>query len=307
MKKFADTFKGDVIKIDGVCYEFAGYEEAPAALDVTGDVDVFSTCEECEQQSSAIDQSSEVQQSSAEVISSEIRQSSAEAVSSEVQQSSAEVISSEIRQSSAIDQQSSAVSSAAGFPPSLVCPDPSEPGTVAGPSVVLSVSGPSGTINWCGKTWNLPGDNNVTKPVCPTSYSRLQSTRYSGSQYYAKHEWQAPSADLWLVMAFRVIDYGYAWYGSAGFNYMRVNPFASTSPLASQRALALWALTVSTPKAAPVGPACCASFTQDYLTGVTPSLGAKPSYYQYIQDWMFGSHTAGGVTYTWARGNGWPS
>jgi len=48
-------------------------------------------------------------------------------------------------------------------------PDPYNP-LLPSPSIVVSVTGGSGTIDWCGKTWNLPSDNGVQQRVCPDFY-----------------------------------------------------------------------------------------------------------------------------------------
>ena len=44
-------FPGDVIKIDGICYEFVDVTFDPPTHDVPGDV--YDTCEDCEQESSS--------------------------------------------------------------------------------------------------------------------------------------------------------------------------------------------------------------------------------------------------------------
>lgn len=50
MNKVTDGYKGDVIKINGVCYEFLGFTEQP--VDSVEDGPVYATCEECESTSS---------------------------------------------------------------------------------------------------------------------------------------------------------------------------------------------------------------------------------------------------------------
>ena len=37
------------------------------------------------------------------------------------------------------------------------------------PSMLLTVTGTSGTVIWCGKTWNLPADSGEEREVCATS------------------------------------------------------------------------------------------------------------------------------------------
>lgn len=44
-------FRGDVVLVNGLCYEFAGYtEQPPEDLEVTA---LFDTCEECESSGSS--------------------------------------------------------------------------------------------------------------------------------------------------------------------------------------------------------------------------------------------------------------
>lgn len=51
MNKIVAGYKGDVIKINGVCYQFTGFTEQPA--DAVEDGPAYANCEECEQESSA--------------------------------------------------------------------------------------------------------------------------------------------------------------------------------------------------------------------------------------------------------------
>ena len=46
------------------------------------------------------------------------------------------------------------------------------------PLMDLRVSGASGTITWCGETWNLPADSGKCKKVCPTFYKFTKINRY---------------------------------------------------------------------------------------------------------------------------------
>lgn len=46
------------------------------------------------------------------------------------------------------------------------------------PTINATVTGASGTINWLGKVWNLPGDSGVTHEICPTGYDLTGSTEY---------------------------------------------------------------------------------------------------------------------------------
>ena len=38
------------------------------------------------------------------------------------------------------------------------------------PEMLLTVTGTTGQVTWCGETWNLPTDSGVEKSVCPTEY-----------------------------------------------------------------------------------------------------------------------------------------
>jgi hypothetical protein len=227
MKKFADTFKGDVIKIDGVCYEFVGYEEAPAP-DVTGDIDVFSTCEECEQQSSAM------------------------------------------------HQQSSAVTSS--------CPD-------ADPEMVLTVTGSTGTITWCGETWVLPGESGDPKTVCPDIYNKGIYTAVSPGA--RQHRWQKAGTTANPDFFFSPVV------------SLSLHRYADAGPFRGNKVELIGLISViSFVNAVPNG------YVNPYFNTPPNANGfALPTVGDYdIPPEFFGSITSSNsVTYQWDKGNGWPS
>ena len=57
--------------------------------------------------------------------------------------------------------------------------------------MILSVVGPSGSANWCGETWTLPGDSGVEKKVCGV-YVKEQAV--SGYYNHAQERWNYASS-----------------------------------------------------------------------------------------------------------------
>lgn len=48
-----------------------------------------------------------------------------------------------------------------------------------GPEIKVTITtSNSGTYNWCGNTWNMPGDSGVTKTACPTYYEAVSPPAY---------------------------------------------------------------------------------------------------------------------------------
>lgn len=73
------------------------------------------------------------------------------------------------------------------------------------PSVGITVTGASGTINMCGETWVLPGESGVTKCVCPLIY--LED--FSDTMTYTTHAWSYDgfgSEGLRLVRQWSTLD-----------------------------------------------------------------------------------------------------
>jgi hypothetical protein len=63
--------------------------------------------------------------------------------------------------------------------------------------MVLTVSGASGTINWCGETWNLPADSGDPRCVCPDSYTlTTRTTTGLASEGLWEEEWRKSTTSL---------------------------------------------------------------------------------------------------------------
>ena len=155
-----------------------------------------------------------------------------------------------------------------GWVPTLQCSG----GTKA--SMGLTVTGSSGTINWCGETWNLPADSGVTKEVCPTNHT-IQP---------GEERWNYNTTSLQLTMALgslgdrAVINLGsYIDYIS---NVRRRSTYATAST---------WTQSIYTPST--FRPLSALPF---------PTV----SNYRLTDD-FFTSYTQGGITYSWQRGTNW--
>jgi hypothetical protein len=132
---------------------------------------------------------------------------------------------------------------------------------------LLTVTGSSGTVNWGGQTWNLPGDSGVQKSVCPTFY-QLYTTGSSPQEY-----WQVSGLSLIRGLIF-----------GPGRQYIKWNSY---------------------PHANATDAHSFYGFTQ-YDLGVMTSGMPLPTASDYkIPNGFFGNYTTGGITFAWARGLGW--
>lgn len=158
------------------------------------------------------------------------------------------------------------------------------------PSMNVTVTGASGTINWCGETWNLPGDSGDTKTVCPTYY--VKQTTTGATTLKARHEWSYAGTKVSLGMVRR-----YSRFFMTGVAYNTVAFYASDTGTTRQDKY-LWYFIGGTWN----GP--YTSLSQ--VTGVSPLLSGRPSFSSYdFGSNFFGSETVAGITYTWAKGQGW--
>jgi hypothetical protein len=139
------------------------------------------------------------------------------------------------------------------------------------PEVLLTVTGSSGTVSWCGETWNLPGDSGVQKSVCPTAYT-LQTT---GTPY---ERWYYNTSQNSLGL-YRKNSYAAYFRHQVKFRPGSGGAYAFDFRSKSSNSLNLNVLTTGSP---------------------TPTA----SDYR-IADTFFGSYTASSITYAWARGLGW--
>jgi hypothetical protein len=185
------------------------------------------------------------------------------------------------------------------------------------PTMILAVTGSSGTINWCGETWTLPGDSDVEKEVCPSLYHRGIGDKYTTTfysppdivytpdqhwkingqlslarQYFArKAERYLPAQPSWLYQrgvfnTARLTVKGNIdlVFHSLGYSSKRPIPVAFTYALNAKVGLLA---TGYNPTQVKVNPPTTNSFE--------------------ITDTSFGSYTdaINGVTYTWRKGEKW--
>lgn len=177
------------------------------------------------------------------------------------------------------------------------------------PEMLLTVTGTSGTINWCGQTWVLPGDSGVEKSVCPTFYAKVkaQSTITTFQiQRIAYERWRhdttgTPNGLLRLSRFYGANGApGTGGFGSA-INDARLRPSGGSLAYNYRKQTWLWG---------PTWPTRYSFFTVTN-TGLGLTEGATAAFARYtnndylILDSFFGSHVIGGVTYSWARGAGW--
>ena len=168
------------------------------------------------------------------------------------------------------------------------------------PELLVTVSGASGTINWVGETWNLPADSGVQKTVCPTSYYLRQGLTTTGSyqKAYGDHWWL--NNGLALIRGYAVIrNVTGPWYplfaGHVWLNWITLQGVATdyVKP------------TFISGTSRPLVPTAAPSVYPAELGLITTLANASYSDYKITDDY-FGSHVISGVTYTWAKGNGWP-
>jgi len=148
------------------------------------------------------------------------------------------------------------------------------------PEMLLTVSGSSGTINWCGETWNLPGDSGVQKSVCPTDYKPAGvTTTYESVDLYSHH-----------------------WYYNSSLKLLRrVGIYNGTLTFNGKNSLVINSVNDYF------------GFFYNTLNSSSVNLGVftsgKPASPTYSDDAInsdfFQSYTTGGVTYTWQKGAGW--
>jgi hypothetical protein len=156
------------------------------------------------------------------------------------------------------------------------------------PSIALTVSGASGTITWCGKTWNLPSESGVKKCVCPVSWDKNKLT--TGTSQYAYNRWEINNSAYDRLRILRrnnvntFQDYGLNVCALGVTNYGTFS-FSDFVTFAS-------------------GITGLSSINLGFIAPPTPSAPTLNDYQ--ITDDFFGNYThANGVTYQWERGDNW--
>jgi len=197
--------------------------------------------------------------------------------------------------------------------PMVMFPCAGEPAPVnpcdPSPEILLTVTGSSGTVNWCGQTWTLPADSGVEKSACPTTYTTRQSTNTSIATtlraWVASNTWAAGTSNTVLNLGrqYRMLSYltGGSLKKRSSQNdlYIRVGTGAG---FAFNLVSAYFYPAKST--ARPV--VATGSYVWSSAINLLNGISDQATYSDYIiTDAWFGSHTTGGITYAWAKGAGW--
>jgi hypothetical protein len=173
------------------------------------------------------------------------------------------------------------------------------------PEVILAVTGASGSINWCGQTWNLPGDSGVDKIICPTDYVRQQNLQGTPtSVWQATHTWRYDTVNgLEIRLDYMCFDTG----GTPGFDRpsFRFSPAGANVKSVLLKNLNDFAggLFSGSGSSRPVLPVFLVSSPD--IAGVITAMGQTFNDYD-ISDDMFSTYILSGITYSWRRGGGWP-
>ena len=162
------------------------------------------------------------------------------------------------------------------------------------PQMLVKVEGASGTINWCGQTWNLPADDGVVKSACPTQYFYENSNPFPGL-YTSVHEWSYNS-DLSLIRNYDV------YYDASPGEWL-------ISSISNQLVLISGTNSDAKHFTGAGSPTLPIPITGSYTTATALNmiLSVGPATYTdyTITDDFFGSHTIGSIKYSWAKGAGW--
>jgi len=177
--------------------------------------------------------------------------------------------------------------------------------------MLLTVTGTTGTINWCGETWNLPADSGVEKSVCPTVYALYKYTNTTtGTTFNSRviscmHVWEYNYNSLRLQREYArrddlLANKMFMAFGKPIKTWIALNKAPTAS---SQDFISFTATGFGTPLPPPMNLSGASSFPLGVLT-----TGASPprSNDFEIHDGMFGNTTIAGVNYAWAKGQGWP-
>jgi len=207
---------------------------------------------------------------------------------------------------------------------------------LVGPLMVLTITGLTGDVTWCGETWSLPSESGVTKTVAATDYDKSKAVVTDNSPSYGvqrkskayKHSWKwsdgVHSTGLALYRKWAMSSNQDAPWSLTGTttgplvgSYVAVYPGPKnyTYPTYFGNGNAEWlgvnyifdyrnwrnfatAGTLSNYVAGQVNG------TPYYNMGIL-SL-SEPTKSDYTLDGrFFSSYTSAGVTYTWQKGTGW--
>lgn len=166
---------------------------------------------------------------------------------------------------------------------------------------VLDADYAGGDLNWAGQTWTQAEVQAGTQKIaCPTSYTLQAFTTIvspSNTQKFGYERWVA--TNLLLVRGI-----GYARAGAGATQWYQIDNYNADDldlgyPNISLRIFKGYDTAV---------PPFTHTVTSTYyanLGGIISGVArATKSDYRILNAW-FGSIVIGGITYTWARGNGW--
>ena len=173
-------------------------------------------------------------------------------------------------------------------------PDPPVPSTCTDeqPELLLTVTGGTGTVTWGGESWT-EGQRGQTRTVCPILYVNGQTNYTTGSNTIKLGEFRVkwPNNGIYMIRK----EFYQWYYGSLSWNsqanWLELNANVPGAVFARNRKY--W----TRDKVAP-----------NYIRSNIMNWDnvERPSYSDYqITDDYFGSYVYGGITYTWAKGNGW--
>jgi hypothetical protein len=177
------------------------------------------------------------------------------------------------------------------------------------PQMLLTVSGNTSNITWCGETWT-PAESGVTKFVCPNFYRKIKrkltgtvngsnTTAYSAEQYWVNINGDGLTLKRQYYI-FRDYRFGSDWnwlIGTLIENKVRLPGYRDS-------------VAYGFPNGITQRPIPKTQFYNIYpyfSVGVL-SLGnpGTPTFDDaYLTDDFFGSFSNAGITYTWAKGDGW--
>lgn len=160
------------------------------------------------------------------------------------------------------------------------------------PSMQVTVTGASGTIDWLGETWNLPADSGIEKCVCPTFYNNFDYPSFPSidNPNIARETWRrettiVPDQDRLSFMGYNYYALSQAFMhhkNEQGNNVQfLLNYGLDNVSVISYGGGVNLATVTPTYKAMPLG----APMADGLLTGSLV--------------------TTGGITYAWARGEDW--
>jgi hypothetical protein len=184
------------------------------------------------------------------------------------------------------------------------------------PKMLLTVTGTSGTINWCGETWVLPADSGVQKVVCPTTYYKDYFYSPAKSASIADHVWRydyGTPAHLLFRKQYSV------YFGYTPYYWLRYNSAAAGNAVSivlrdtggiigGDQIYFSNFYSLATVRNPPTTPVLPASTIYAYSAlGILTAGMYGTSYSMYFEnDMLNNSYTDGGVTYSWTKGDDWP-